>query len=114
MKVSLNSIIGLTKRYDCIDDIIPNGRDELIDKVSSQLGAIEQIIDIGQKYEDIIIVKVVSCVDHPNADKLKVCKIDDGNKVSSVERDENGHVQVVCGAPNVREGLSIAWLPPGS
>jgi phenylalanyl-tRNA synthetase beta chain len=31
-----------------------------------------------------------------------------------VVRDENGHVQVVCGAPNVREGLTVAWIPPGA
>lgn len=31
-----------------------------------------------------------------------------------VERNQDGFVQVVCGAPNVREGLMVAWLPPGS
>lgn len=41
-------------------------------------------------------------------------KIDDGGKVADVERDENGLVQVVCGAPNVREGILVAWLPPKS
>ena len=43
---------------------------------------------------------------------MNLCKIDDGGKRDGVERDENGFVQVVCGAPNVREGLFVAWLPP--
>src|SRR5690606_1083106 len=38
----------------------------------------------------------------------------DGGKAEGVERNADGHVQVVCGAPNVREGLMVAWLPPGS
>jgi phenylalanyl-tRNA synthetase beta chain len=33
---------------------------------------------------------------------------------SDIERNEDGLVTVVCGAPNVREGLSVAWLPPGA
>ena len=61
-----------------------------------------------------MVAKVMSCVDHPDSDHLHVCKIDDGGKAQDVERDENGYVQVVCGAPNVREGLLVAWLPPGS
>jgi phenylalanyl-tRNA synthetase beta chain len=45
---------------------------------------------------------------------LNVTKIDDGGVAANVERDENGLVQVVCGAPNVRQGIMVAWLPPQS
>lgn len=46
-----------------------------------------------------------------DADKLSVCLVDDGGVVADVERDENGLVQVVCGAPNVHADM-WAWLPP--
>ena len=51
---------------------------------------------------------------HPNADKLNLCQVEDGGTVQDVARDENGYVQVVCRAPNVREGLLVAWIPPGA
>lgn len=114
MKVSINSIKGFNTRYNCAQDIAPNGIDDLASKVGSQLGAIEEVIDFGSKYAGVLIVKVMTCEDHPNADRLHVCTIDDGGVATGVDRDEHGYVQVVCGAPNVREGLTVAWLPPGS
>jgi phenylalanyl-tRNA synthetase beta chain len=107
VKVSLNWI----REY--LDFELPPV-DELVEKIGAQLGAVEEVIDLGKKYQGIVIVKVVSVADHPDADRLHVCKVDDGGKVQSMERDENGYVQVVCGAPNVREGMLVAWLPPGA
>src|SRR5690606_12356020 len=104
MKISVNWL----KQFTDIELSV----DELVKKIGAQLGAVEEVIDLGQKYQGIIVAKVVSCEKHPNADKLSVCKVDDGGKAQAVERDENGHVQVVCGAPNVREGLTVPWLPP--
>lgn len=106
MKVSVNWI----KEYVDIDVSI----DELVDRIGKQLGAVEEVIDLGAKYQGIIVAKVVSCEKHPNADRLNVCMIDDGGKAEGVERDEQGLVQVVCGAPNVVAGLTVAWLPPGA
>ncbi|HKR81731.1 MAG TPA: phenylalanine--tRNA ligase subunit beta [Candidatus Saccharimonadales bacterium] len=113
MKISINSIKGMNRRYECAGDIAPDGVDALVERIGAQLGAVEETIDFGAKYQSVRIVKVVSCEDHPNADRLHVCKIDDGGKTEGVPRDENGLVQVVCGAPNVREGLLVAWLAPG-
>ncbi len=96
MKVSVNWL----KEYADIDLSI----DELVKKIGAQLGAVEEVVDLGKKYQGIVVAKVISCQKHPNADKLKVCKINTGQE----------EVQVVCGAPNVREGLLVAWLPPGS
>jgi phenylalanyl-tRNA synthetase beta chain len=88
--------------------------DDVVEKIGAQLGAVEEVIDLGLRYKGVIVAKVVTCEDHPNADRLHVCKLDDGGKAENVERDENGYVQVVCGAPNVREGLLVAWLPPAT
>jgi phenylalanyl-tRNA synthetase beta chain len=106
MKVSINWL----KQFTDIDISI----DELVAKIGAQLGAVEEVVDLGKKYQGILVAKVVSCEKHPNADKLSVCWVDDGGKAKNVERNEKGYVQVVCGAPNVREGLIVAWLPPGT
>lgn len=106
MKFSLNSV------KEFLDFDLPPVN-ELVEKISTQLGAVEEVVDIGKKYQGIVIAKVVSCQPHPNADKLSLCLIYDGGVVKDVERNENGLVQVVCGAPNVREGMMVAWLPPG-
>lgn len=106
MKVSLNTI----KQYTDINLTV----DELAEKINRQLGGIEAIVDIGDIYKDALIVRVVSAIPHPNADRLRVTMIDDGGVREGVERDENGYVQVVCGAPNVREGILAVWLPPQS
>ncbi len=106
MKVSLN----WAKEYAAID--MPT--DELLARIGAQLGEIDGVEYLAQKYQGVLVVKVVTCEDHPNADRLRVCKIDDGGVAQSVERDSDGLVQVVCGAPNVRQGITVAWLPPGS
>lgn len=106
MKVSLNWVKEFTAVKLSVDD--------LVTKIGAQLGAVEEVIDLGKKYRGIIVVKVISCQKHPNADKLKVCIIDDDGKAATVKRDKDGYVQVVCGAPNVKENMLVAWLPPGT
>lgn len=114
MKISVNHIRYYQNMYHWAGDPAPHGVEALVERIGAQLGAIEEVLDIGAKYEGVLIVKVISCDAHPNADRLHICKIDDGGKAQNVERDEAGYVQVVCGAPNVRAGLTVAWLPPGS
>ena len=98
------------KKYTDIDISI----DELTTLIGSRLVEIEEVIDLGRKYEGVIIAKVVECAPLEGSDHLNLTKIDDGGVATDVERDENGLVQVVCGAPNVRAGLTVAWLPPNS
>ena len=105
MKISLNWI----KEYAPVKVALP----ELLDKIGAQLGAVEEVVDLSTGYKGIVVVKVISCEKHPNADKLKVCLIDDGGVTPGVVRDHEGLVQVVCGAPNVNVDQAVAWLPPG-
>ena len=107
MKVSLNIIKQL------INFELPP-EDELVARVNQQLGGVEEVIDFNAKYGGARIVRVVECTKHPNADRLSVTKIDDGGAVADVPRDENGLVQVVCGAPNVHADMWAIWLPPKS
>ncbi|MBD3368075.1 MAG: phenylalanine--tRNA ligase subunit beta [Candidatus Eisenbacteria bacterium] len=52
----------------------------------------------------VVAGRVVSVDRHPNADRLSVCVVDAGERTYTV----------VCGAPNVRSGMSSALAPPGS
>jgi phenylalanyl-tRNA synthetase beta chain len=113
MKVSLNSISGMCERYKCAEGITSLGIDQLVEKIGAQLGAVEEVIDIGGKYEGALIVKVVECEKLEGSDHLSLCKVDDGGVAKNVERDDKGLVQVVCGAPNVHAAMLAVWLPPG-
>lgn len=86
--------------------------DELSKLIGARLVEIESIENLNEKYKDVIIARVISAKKVEGSDHLNLCKIDDGGKRDGVERDESGFIQVVCGAPNVREGLFVAWLPP--
>lgn len=113
MKVSVNWIREINKKYQCSADPMPKGIDALVEKIGAQLGAVEEVIDLGEKYEGIVVAKVIKCDKHPNADKLSLCLIDDGGVVKKVKRDNKGLVEVVCGAPNVTAGQLVVWIPPG-
>lgn len=106
MIVSINWLKKFTK--------INVSNDELATLIGARLVEIEEMIDLKEKYKDVIIAKVVECEKLEGSDHLNVTKLDDGGIAKDVERDENGLVQVVCGAPNVRAGISVAWLPPRS
>ncbi|HVX57741.1 MAG TPA: hypothetical protein VHA37_08480, partial [Candidatus Saccharimonadales bacterium] len=113
MKVSYNNLRFANEHYD-VPNLVRDGPDALVEKIGAQLGAVEEVIPYGDRFDGVIIVKIVECVKHPNADKLSLCRVDDGGAVKDVERGEDGLVQVVCGAPNVRTGMLAAWLPPGA
>ena len=95
MKVSLNTIRFYRDKYNWSGEPAPDGVDKLVDRIGAQLGAIEEVIDVGSKYKNVLIVKIVSCLDHTNADRLHICKVDDDGKTQNVERDADGYIQVV-------------------
>ena len=107
MKVSLNWV----RQY--LDFELPP-TDELVAKIGAQLGGIDEVIDVGARYHGVVIVRVASVNKLEDSDHLHICLIDDGQAVQAVERNAEGLIQVVCGAPNVRAGMFVAWLPPGS
>ncbi|MDQ6777910.1 MAG: phenylalanine--tRNA ligase subunit beta, partial [Actinomycetota bacterium] len=55
--------------------------------------------------ERFVVGRVLEAAPHPNADRLSVCKVDVG---------EGGAAQIVCGAPNVRAGQTVAVARPGA
>ena len=100
--------VNWLKKYTDIDLPI----DELASLIGERLVEIESVIPLGEKYKDVIVARVIECAPLEGSDHLNVTKLDDGGVVPDVERDENGLVQVVCGAPNVTAGMMVAWLPP--
>ena len=67
---------------------------------------VEHLEDKAKVLKPFIIARVLSAEPHPNADRLRVCMVDTG--------DGAAPVQVVCGAPNARAGLTSVFSPPGS
>lgn len=106
MIVSVNWL----KKYTSVDMPI----EQLTKLIGERLVEIEDVIDLGKQYEGVVIGRAIKVYKHPNADKLNVVELDDGGITHGVDRLDNGLVQVVCGAPNVREGLLVAWITPGS
>jgi phenylalanyl-tRNA synthetase beta chain len=102
--------VNWLKKFTDIDMPI----DELATLIGARLVEIEGVENIGIKYENVIVAKVITSAPIEGTDHLNVVMIDDGGVVENVDRDENGLVQVVCGAPNVRQGILVAWLPPRS
>jgi len=66
---------------------------------------VEGIEDPALKVKGFGIAYVISAEKHPNADKLRVCMVDDGS---------GKPVQVVCGAPNARAGMKSVFSPAGT
>src|SRR5262245_1641770 len=77
---------------------------ELMDKLSSIGLEVESVEDRGAKLAAFTVARVLEAKQHPNADKLKVCKVETGG----------GVVEVVCGAPNARSGMIGVFAPVGS
>jgi phenylalanyl-tRNA synthetase beta chain len=66
---------------------------------------VEGLDDPAARLGDFTIAYVAEAVQHPNADRLRVCKVDTGS---------GAPVQVVCGAPNARAGMKGVFSPPGT
>ena len=96
MLISLNWL----KKY--VKITVPD--DELIRLIGARLVEVEGVIDETHKYDNIYVVRVEKAEKIPET-HLTLCQIDNGG---------DDLIQVVCGAPNVREGMLAAWIAPGA
>lgn len=78
--------------------------DEIINKLTSIGLEVEEANDSSKIFADFIVAQVVEEKKHPDADKLKVCKVNTGSSI----------VDVVCGASNVEKNMKVVYAPPGS
>lgn len=77
---------------------------EIAQKLVSIGLEVESIEDPAEKYKGFVVANVLEAGRHPNADRLSLCYADSGN---------GERIQVVCGAPNVRAGMKVAFAPIG-
>ena len=96
MKISLNWL----KNYIDVSNFSPVDLKNILTNSGLEVEAIEEI---GKSLDGFIVAEVISKDKHPNADKLSVCKVNDGKQVH----------QVICGAPNVEVGQKIVFAPVG-
>ena len=98
MKVSLNWI------KDYVD--LPRDMDltRLAYDLTMSTVEVEDATDLGASFHDMVVGVINTIEQHPNADKLKVCKTDIGGRVEDI----------VCGGSNLREGMKVAVALPGA
>jgi phenylalanyl-tRNA synthetase beta chain len=65
---------------------------------------VEAVADPARAFKDFVVARIESAAPHPNADRLKVCRVNTGKET----------FQVVCGAANARAGLVGVFAPVGS
>lgn len=78
---------------------------EIVERLTS-IGLEVEHVDDNASLKPFVIAKVLTAVQHPDADRLRVLTVDTG--------DGKAPVQVVCGAPNARAGLIGAFAAPGT
>ena len=66
---------------------------------------VEDAEELARRFDKMIVGVIEKIEQHPNADKLKVCKVDIGD----------GEIKdIVCGGSNIKEGLRVAVSQPGA
>ncbi|WP_300457742.1 phenylalanine--tRNA ligase subunit beta [Desulfobacula sp.] len=97
MKVSLSWL----KEYIPVD-LEPSVIAEKLTMAGLEVDAVEERYDY---LNHVVVARVDAVKKHPNADKLSVCTVDAGGEQQ---------IQIVCGAPNVREGMFVPCALPGA
>lgn len=103
MKFTLSWLADHLETESSLQDIASNLTDMGLE--------VEEIIDPSQEFGNFSICRVTESYQHPNADRLQVCRVEtwpDGPNTKPVE------VEVVCGAPNARTGMLGVFAPPGT
>ena len=96
MKISLNWL----SKFINISDLT---YEDIMDKAVKAGFEVESIEHIGQG-TNLVVGKVLTCVDHPDSDHLHLTTVDIGNEI----------LNIVCGAPNCREGIKVIVAKDGA
>ena len=83
-------------------DIEDENLEVLADKITKAGINVEHVI--SNKIDNLVIGKVLTCIEHPDSDHLHVCTVDVGGEEK----------QIVCGASNVKEGIKVIVALPGA
>jgi len=91
----------------------PLNTQELADLLTMAGLEVEELKPAAPLFTKVVVGEIVEAEQHPNADRLRVCRVDAGF------HSKDGPLQIVCGAPNARVGIKVplalvgAELPPG-
>ncbi|MBN1448589.1 MAG: phenylalanine--tRNA ligase subunit beta, partial [Bacteroidetes bacterium] len=96
MQLSTNWLSNYVELPDQVSEL-----EELLTNVGLEVESIE---DRRNAFNGIVVGEVLTCEKHPNADKLSVCTVHDGE----------GEHTVVCGAPNVATGQKVIFARVGA
>jgi len=77
---------------------------ELMETLTMSTVEVENIINQAQRLDKVVVGLVVEVTAHPQADKLKLAKVDIGQRT----------LNIVCGGVNLREGMKVALAQPGA
>ena len=93
--------------YDWLKDHLKTNLKEknLLEQLTNIGLEVENVESLSAENELIKVAKIIKTIKHPNADRLKVCSVDVGEKELK---------EVVCGAANAKEGLITIYAPPGA
>lgn len=78
---------------------------DILTSIGLEVEGLEPVEAIKGSLEGLVIGKVLTCTQHPNADRLKLTTVDIGN---------GEPLQIVCGAPNVDAGQNVVIAPVGA
>jgi len=77
---------------------------QVVDAMTMAGLEVEHVTDPATKLAPFTVARIVEAVQHPNADRLRVCQVD----------TVDGRKEIVCGAPNARAGLTTIYAPIGA
>ena len=96
MKISLNWLNDYV-------DLSGISSDEIVRRLTLSTAEVEGIEKAGENVKGVVFAKILKVENHPESQKLHILQVDKGDEV----------VQIVCGAPNVREGMITALATIG-
>ncbi|MBT3980347.1 MAG: phenylalanine--tRNA ligase subunit beta [Bacteriovoracaceae bacterium] len=78
--------------------------DDFYNRFTLACAEVEEVLEVGAYLQNVSVAKIVAIKKHPDADKLNLVSFETGDGVR----------EVVCGAPNVREGLKVPYAVLGT
>ena len=97
MKISCNILKKHLKDSESIDF------KDVWNKFTIRTAEVESVVEVGKNIDGVVTGKILTVVNHPDSKKLHVLTVDVGSEI----------LQIVCGAPNVREGMIGACIKIG-
>lgn len=83
----------------------PIGTQALADTLTMAGLEVEDLQPVAPPFHGIMVGRIIDTVQHPNADRLRVCQVDVG---------QSAPLSIVCGAPNARPGIKVPCATVGA